>query len=160
MSGGAIAAIVIVLVLVLVGAGVGIWYAVSQSSDSSESKTGSTLPASSSVDANKRAYNFYEHYDSNGNDIISVSPYKYSSIPDLLQKCNNTPGCVAVNTQGWLKDKINSSLNKDVISFADAGQGVYILNANVGSYTSAIPVTSTATERFRGARNFERFVNW
>lgn len=103
-----------------------------------------------------RLYKFYQGKDSKGNDITPPSPYTYSTISDLLQKCNNTPNCIATNTNGWIKKAINSSLATEV-SFTGANQGVYVLDSFDGTFGTP---TSTRVERFGGARNFERFVNW
>lgn len=141
MEGGAIAAIVIVLVLVLVGAGVGIYFA-TRPADAAADDTDT-----GSGDGTKKLYYFYQGKDAGGNDIIPPSPYTAASVSDLLKKCNATPGCVAANTNGWIK---SATVNFGVEgSFPGPTQGLYVLSSAAGSLGTP---TSQISERFRGNR--------
>ena len=52
---------------------------------------------------NIKDYVFFPQYDSGGNDIIY---YPNKSLNELIKSSMETPECIAFNTQGFLKNKI------------------------------------------------------
>ncbi len=51
-------------------------------------------------------YRFVQGMDSGGNDIMLATGLA-NNVEGLKQKCNETPGCIAFNTNGWIKKVVN-----------------------------------------------------
>ena len=80
---------------------------------------------------NIKDYVFFPQYDSGGNDIIY---YPNKSLKELIKSSMETPECIAFNTQGFLKNKID--LLKKNNTFGK-NKGIYIKKHNT------IPVFGT-----------------
>lgn len=62
-------------------------------------------PTPSTPVAPSRTYTFYQGYDIAQNDITHDDSL-IGNIDGLKAFCNDTPGCVAFNTNGWIKNKV------------------------------------------------------
>jgi hypothetical protein len=75
----------------------------------------------------QRKYAFFQGVDSDGGDIKHESGLT-DNISGLENSCNNTEGCVAFNTNGWIK---HSVLPRDQWSnwTDDPNKGFYLLQS-------------------------------
>lgn len=73
-----------------------------------------------------RQYTFYQGLDSKDGDIKQDTANANNAVA-LQAACDIAPGCVAFNTNGWLKSSI-SPRNIWTYWSGDAAQGMYVLN--------------------------------
>lgn len=76
-----------------------------------------------------REYQFFPGFSSNGNDIARVIDMAVAStdtkeINALKKRCDSTQGCIAFNTDGWLKKGIIA--RDQWTALVGANRGMYI----------------------------------
>lgn len=86
-----------------------------------------TAPAPAPAPApSPRSYVFHPMMDSGGNDIANATDLA-NNVPSLKSKCDQTPKCIAFNTNGWLKEKVESPSTWSQWT-SDPDKGLYILS--------------------------------
>ena len=85
------------------------------------------IPSKSNItkEINLDGYTFYKKLDSIGNDIEFIGG---KSINELKNICDNNENCIAFNTIGWMKNKIQLIENLTVVNWFKETDGIYVHN--------------------------------
>ena len=122
-------------------------------------KTPADVPSAPKTPADApsaREYQYFPGFSSNGNDIaraidMSVASTDTKEIDALKERCDSTQGCIAFNTDGWLKKGITA--RDQWTALVGANRGMYIAASHVpsGYAPTTTPSASQPQEQDTGA---------